>query len=95
MCGLSGRENILFGHADGTVSSFKGDEICKESTSIESMTCIEQGFVAALDNGDLVARTPSSDQIWTIVALKLQLRLQVSMTCIGVGGGILFVGIWK
>ena len=65
MCGLSGRENILFGHADGTVSSFNGDQICKESTSIESMTCIEQGFVAALDNGDLVARTPSSDQIWT------------------------------
>ena len=65
MCGLSGRENILFGHADGTVSSFKGEEICKESTSIESLTCIEQGFVAALDNGDLVARTPNSEQIWT------------------------------
>ena len=64
MCGLSGRENILFGHADGTISSFKGEEISKESTSIESLTCIEQGFVAALDNGDLVARTPNSEQIW-------------------------------
>ena len=55
----------MFGHADGTISSFKGEEFCKESASIESLTCIEQGFVAALDNGDLVARTPKSEQIWT------------------------------
>ena len=28
MCGLAGRENILLGHADGTISSFNGEKIC-------------------------------------------------------------------
>ena len=65
MCGLSGRKNILLGHADGTVSSSKGEKISKEPFSIESLTCVEKGFVAALENGQLVARTPESIEMWT------------------------------
>ncbi len=64
MCGLSGRGEILFGHADGTISSFEGEEICKEAISIDSLTCTEEGFVAALENGQLVARSPKSEQLW-------------------------------
>tara|TARA_B100001559_G_scaffold95997_1_gene80318 strand:+ start:241 stop:1263 length:1023 start_codon:yes stop_codon:yes gene_type:complete len=64
MCGLAGRENILLGHADGTISTYSGEEICKEHSSIESLTCIEEGFVAALESGTLVARALNSDQLW-------------------------------
>jgi len=64
MCGLAGRENILLGHADGTISTFNGEEICKESSSIESLTCVEGGFVAALESGELVARALEFDQLW-------------------------------
>ncbi len=63
-CGLSGRKHILFGHADGAISSFAGKQICKESSSVESLSCIEQGFVAALESGMLVAMTPQSDELW-------------------------------
>ena len=65
MCGLSGQEHILFGHADGTISSFGGEEICKEAISIDSLTCVEDGFVAALENGRLVARSSKSEELWT------------------------------
>jgi len=63
-CGLSGRKHILFGHADGTISSLSGKQICKESSSVESLSCSDQGFVAALESGMLVAMTPQSDELW-------------------------------
>ena len=63
-CGLSTNKQILFGHADGTVSSSKGKMICKESDSIESISSAEQGFVLALENGDLIAKSANGDDIW-------------------------------
>ena len=63
-CGLYGRENVLFGHANGVITSLKGDIISEESSSVESITCIEKGFVAALESGDLIAKSSASDLIW-------------------------------
>jgi outer membrane protein assembly factor BamB len=63
-CGVSGPEHILLGHADGMVSSLSGSEISKESESIESVICIDTGFVAALESGDLVARDISGSKLW-------------------------------
>jgi hypothetical protein len=63
-CGLYGRENVLFGHANGVITSLKGDIVSEESSSVESITCIEKGFVAALESGDLIAKSPASDLIW-------------------------------
>ena len=63
-CGVSGLEHILLGHADGTVSSLSGSEISKESESIESLICTEDGFVSALESGDLVARDISGGELW-------------------------------
>ena len=63
-CGLYGRENVLFGHANGVITSLKGEIISEESSSIESITCVEKGFVAALESGELVAKTPDSMSIW-------------------------------
>ena len=63
-CGLYGRENVLFGHANGVITSLKGEIISEESSSIESITCVEKGFVAALESGELVAKTPDSKSIW-------------------------------
>ena len=63
-CGLYGRDNVLFGHANGVITSLKGDIISEESSSIESITCVEKGFVAALESGALVAKTPDSKLIW-------------------------------
>lgn len=63
-CGVYGPENILMGHADGTISSLSGAEITKEESSIESLISMEKGFVAALETGDVVARDHSGDQLW-------------------------------
>jgi hypothetical protein len=63
-CGVSGPKHILLGHADGTVSSQSGSEICKEAASIESLICTEDGFVSALESGDLVARSASGSELW-------------------------------
>ena len=64
-CGVSGREKILFGHADGTISSIDGTEVSKEESSIESLLCTEKGFVSALETGLLVARSSDSNELWT------------------------------
>ena len=63
-CGLAENGEILFGHADGTISSSKGKEIHKEIHSIESLSSFQKGFVAALENGDLVAISTKSKELW-------------------------------
>ncbi len=76
-CGLSTNKQILFGHADGTVSSSKGKMICKESDSIESISSTEQGFVLALENGDLIAKSANGDDLW------LEKGSQITTQCSG------------
>ena len=63
-CGLAENGEILFGHADGTISSSEGKAIHKEPHSIESLSSFEKGYVAALENGDLVAITAKSKELW-------------------------------
>ncbi len=75
-CGVAGRERTLFGHADGTVSSLDGAKVSKEETSIDSVLCSESGFVMALENGTLVARSPDSTELWK--APGSQITTQVS-----------------
>jgi hypothetical protein len=48
-----------------TESSQSGSEICKEAASIESLICTEDGFVSALESGDLVARSASGSELWS------------------------------
>lgn len=75
-CGLAGRKNILFGHANGAITSHVGEEIANEGVAVESLVCVEKGFVAALESGKLVARKPDSTLIWT--ASGSQITTQVS-----------------
>ena len=63
-CGVSGVDHILLGHADGTISSLSGSKISKEDASIESLICTEDGFVSALESGDLIARNASGGELW-------------------------------
>ena len=64
-CGLFARKGILFGHADGTISSPEGTMVCKESESIESISSTEHGFVLALENGILVAKSEDGNELWS------------------------------
>ena len=64
-CGGYGGKRVLFGHADGTISSLDGATISKENSSIESLHCTEAGFTVSLESGDLVSRDAESQEIWT------------------------------
>lgn len=63
-CGVNGRENLLLGHADGTILLYPDKQLTREESSIESIVCADYGFVSALENGNLVARKPNSELIW-------------------------------
>ena len=63
-CGAPGHEKILLGHADGTISSLSGMEISKEESSIESLISMNEGYVAVLETGEIVARNHSGDELW-------------------------------
>jgi len=62
-CGASSPDNALFGHADGTISSIDGT-IAKEESSIESLVCTNDGFIAALESGVLISRGLDATEIW-------------------------------
>ncbi len=64
-CGVANGEDLLLGHADGTVSNVGGVQISKESDSIDSLLNSETGFVSALESGDLVARSATGKETWT------------------------------
>ena len=70
-CGLSGRENVLFGHANGVITSLQGEIVAEELSSVESITCVSKGFVAALESGELIAKTPNSEPIWNASGSKV------------------------
>ena len=63
-CGAFGGGRLLFGHADGTISSIEGTTISKESSSIESLHSTKKGFTAALESGLLVCRDSDSQELW-------------------------------
>ena len=64
-CGIGGKTRGLFGHADGTVSQHDGTLMSSEEECVDSLVCIPQGFVAALDNGVLMARDSDSNPLWS------------------------------
>ena len=70
-CGLFGQENVLFGHANGLITSLQGQIVAEESSSVESITCVTKGFVAALESGELIAKTPNSKPIWNAPGSKV------------------------
>ena len=70
-CGLFGQENVLFGHANGLITSLQGEIVAEESSSVESITCVTKGFVAALESGELIAKTPNSKPIWNAPGSKV------------------------
>ena len=43
----------------------------EESSSVESITCVTKGFVAALESGELIAKTPNSKPIWNAPGSKV------------------------
>ena len=63
MCGVKASNGILFGHADGTITSLQ--EIHnKFSNSVESISATDEIVVACLEGGDLVAYKDQNNQIW-------------------------------
>ena len=65
MCGINGKKNQLFGHADGTISDRNGHLITKHERGIESLSCIMHGFVCVLEDGYLFAHTAKGEEIWS------------------------------
>ena len=63
-CGVSGHDQILIGHADGTISLVSGEKISEEKSSVESLSCNIAGFAAALETGHLVTRDYSGSETW-------------------------------
>lgn len=63
-CGTAISDKILFGHADGAISNADGTKLSNESAAIESLSCTNEFFVAALESGDLVSYDFKSNQLW-------------------------------
>ncbi len=63
-CGISGRENLLFGQTDGSVVTPFGGVLATESGSIEALTCLPMGFAASTDEGHLTVRTERGELVW-------------------------------
>jgi WD40 repeat protein len=65
MCGVNGAAKQLFGHADGTISTAKGQLINKQESGIESLSCTSHGFVCTLDDGKIAAYDPDGKIMWS------------------------------
>ena len=55
-CGSETESEMVFGHANGSVSNQKGDTVSDEKGGIEHIVAMAGGYVAALENGCIVAR---------------------------------------
>ena len=63
MCGVKSSNGILFGHADGTITSFE-EVHNKFSNSIESISATDELVIVGLEGGNLVAYTDNENKIW-------------------------------
>ena len=63
-CGLKHGEKVLFGHADGTISSSQGEIVYKIAKSVESLISGDEGIIAATENGELVSVSGNSNESW-------------------------------
>ena len=63
-CGASDRKSMYFGHANGVITNHKGAILNTEESSVEHITPTSSGFIAALENGNLVCRNDGKE-VWT------------------------------
>ncbi len=75
-CGVTGRDRTLLGHADGTVSESNGELISVEESTVDSIICVEYGFVSALENGDLIARDPDAKPLWSATGSAITCQIE-------------------
>jgi hypothetical protein len=75
-CGLE-LDNIVFlGHANGVICDSTGNEISRDENGIESIISYEDGFVTALENGNLIFRRMDKKVEWSVK--KDQITTQTS-----------------
>jgi hypothetical protein len=63
-CGSTTESGMIFGHANGSVSNQKGDTVADEKNGIEHIVALNGGYVAALENGCIVAQM-NGKNIWS------------------------------
>ena len=63
-CGSATESEMIFGHANGSVSNQKGDTVADEKNGIEHIVALNGGYVAALENGCIVAQM-NGKNIWS------------------------------
>jgi WD40 repeat protein len=64
MCGTKNAKEVLFGHADGTISTMKSTEN-KFLQSIETLQATEITRISSLEGGMLISTDKSSQEIWS------------------------------
>lgn len=65
-CGLSGREQSLFGLANGSIINDKNELIySQQSDSVEMLMCVPEGFVASFESGKLICGDANGNLLWT------------------------------
>lgn len=55
-CGSATESEMVFGHANGSVSNQKGDTVADEKSGIEHIVALDGGYVAALEDGSIVVQ---------------------------------------
>ena len=63
-CGAFSKHNLLFGHADGTVSNRASDVVHALSSGIDSLVCFDAGAVVGDELGGLHAFFPQDSVAW-------------------------------
>ncbi len=64
MCGAKDSKKVLFGHADGTISTSKSTEN-KFTESVEILQATDNIRIASLEGGILIATDTSNQEMWT------------------------------
>ena len=63
-CGSTTETEMIFGHANGSVTNQKGGIVADEKCGIEDIVALEGGYVAALEDGCIVANK-NGKKIWS------------------------------
>lgn len=63
-CGSTFDSRMVFGHANGSVSDESGATVAVEKNGIEHIDAFPSGYIAALEDGSVVARV-DDENIWT------------------------------
>ncbi len=63
-CGVVTQKGVIFGHADGALSDEKGHNLSNFESGIDSLTCRNDFFASALENGDLHLVNRDYNSVW-------------------------------